>query len=63
MTNDTKGQTMTIFFISHKNGCGSEQITADTPEEAIEIYRESLSAREGDYPMFAVAADDSDSED
>ena len=45
---------MPIFLIDHKNGCGCEQVTADSPEEAIEIYRSWLTPREGDYEMSAV---------
>ena len=62
-TNDEhKGQTMTIFLIDHRNGCGCEQVTADTAAEACEIYRAFLTPREGDYEMVARVADDNDSD-
>jgi len=49
---------MTIFLIDHRNGCGCEQVTADTAEEACAIYRSWLTPRQGDYEMVARVADD-----
>ena len=46
------------FLINQRNGCGSEQILADSPEEAIEIYRSWLTPEEGDYQMEAILVED-----
>ena len=42
------------FLINQRNGCGSEEILADSPEEACAIYRSWLTPEEGDYQMNAI---------
>jgi hypothetical protein len=48
---------MKAYLINQKNGCGSEEILADSPEEACEIYRSWLTPEEGDYQMNAILAE------
>lgn len=50
------------FLINQRNGCGSEEILADSPEEACEIYRSWLTPEEGDYQMNAILVSETPAE-